>query len=101
MKKNVPAMRLVEASDTAPGKPELPEELAAVLGDIAGAAREGLLALSVAAGMAVMQAMFEQEISEAVGFTDSNYFSRQFHRVMGVSPREYRRGFTPAHAARD
>jgi AraC-like DNA-binding protein len=31
------------------------------------------------------------EVSEAVGFTDSNYFSRQFHRVMGVSPREFRR----------
>ena len=25
------------------------------------------------------------------GFTDSNYFSRQFHRVTGMSPREYRR----------
>ena len=32
------------------------------------------------------------EVSEAVGFADSNYFSRQFHRVMGVSPRDYRRG---------
>ena len=32
--------------------------------DIAGAAREGLLAMSVAAGMAVMQAMFEAEIAE-------------------------------------
>ena len=31
--------------------------------DIAGAAREGLLAMSVAAGMAVMQAMFEAEIT--------------------------------------
>jgi AraC-like DNA-binding protein len=31
------------------------------------------------------------EVSEAVGFSDSNYFSRQFHRVMGVSPRDYRR----------
>ena len=31
-----------------------------------------------------------KEVSEAVGFTDSNYFSRQFHHVMGVSPREYR-----------
>ncbi len=30
------------------------------------------------------------EVSEAVGFSDSNYFSRQFHQVMGVSPREYR-----------
>jgi len=30
------------------------------------------------------------EVSEAVGFSDSNYFSRQFHQVMGASPREYR-----------
>lgn len=30
------------------------------------------------------------EISEVVGFSDSNYFSRQFHKVMGVSPRGYR-----------
>ena len=35
--------------------------------DIAGAAREGLLAMSVAAGMAVMQAMFEAEIAEIAG----------------------------------
>jgi AraC-like DNA-binding protein/quercetin dioxygenase-like cupin family protein len=31
-----------------------------------------------------------KEASEAVGFTDSNYFTRQFHKVMGVSPRQYR-----------
>jgi putative transposase len=67
MRKNVPALRLVTADDTAMKVPGLPEELSAVLGDIAGAAREGLLALSVAAGMAVMQAMFEQEITKAVG----------------------------------
>ncbi len=30
-----------------------------------------------------------KEASEAVGFTDSNYFTRQFRNVMGVSPREY------------
>jgi len=30
------------------------------------------------------------EVSEAAGFADSNYFSRQFHRVMGMSPRTYR-----------
>src|SRR5262245_32831784 len=35
--------------------------------DIAGAAREGLLAMSVAAGMAVMQAMFEAEITVIAG----------------------------------
>lgn len=32
-----------------------------------------------------------KEASEAVGFTDSNYFTRQFRNVMGVSPREYQR----------
>jgi len=37
------------------------------MADIAGAAREGLLAMSVAAGMAVMAAMFEAEIAEACG----------------------------------
>ena len=31
------------------------------------------------------------EVSAAVGFNDSNYFSRQFRNVMGVSPRAYRR----------
>jgi putative transposase len=37
----------------------LPEEIALAMADIAGAAREGLMAMSVAAGMAVMAAMFE------------------------------------------
>jgi AraC-like DNA-binding protein len=32
-----------------------------------------------------------KEASEAVGFADSNYFTRQFRQVMGVSPREYQR----------
>ena len=35
--------------------------------DIAGAAREGLLAMSVAAGLAVMAAMFDAEIAQACG----------------------------------
>ena len=35
--------------------------------DIAGAAREGLMAMSVAAGMAVMAAMFDAEIAEVCG----------------------------------
>jgi len=37
------------------------------LGDIAGVAREGLLALSVATGMSVMQAMFEAEVAAVAG----------------------------------
>ncbi|MDD5674292.1 MAG: AraC family transcriptional regulator [Chitinivibrionales bacterium] len=31
------------------------------------------------------------EIAYRVGFNDSNYFSRQFKRAMGLAPREYRR----------
>ncbi len=34
------------------------------------------------------------------GFVDSNYFSRQFRRFMGVSPREYRRRHRQAELAR-
>jgi transcriptional regulator GlxA family with amidase domain len=30
------------------------------------------------------------DIAFAVGFTDSNYFTRQFHKVVGISPRAYR-----------
>ena len=37
------------------------------LADIVGVAREGLLALSVATGMSVMQAMFEAEVTAVAG----------------------------------
>jgi transposase-like protein len=47
--------------------PDLPEEVRLAMTHIAGAAREGLLAMSVAAGMAVMAAMFEAEMTEACG----------------------------------
>jgi transposase-like protein len=47
--------------------PDLPAEVGLVMSDLADAAREGLLAMSVAAGLAVMQAMFETEITEACG----------------------------------
>ena len=64
--KTVPTVRLVEPADTH-AVPGLPDELQLALTDIAGAAREGLLAMSVAAGLAVMQAMFEAEITAAAG----------------------------------
>ena len=51
--KTVPTVRLADASDTA-GLPELPEEIQLAMTDIAGVAREGLLAMSVAAGLAVL-----------------------------------------------
>ena len=34
------------------------------------------------------------EISELVGFEDSNYFSNVFKKKMGISPREYRKQFS-------
>lgn len=64
--KTVPTVRLADVSN-AGGLPDLPEEFRLAMTDIAGAAREGLLAMSVAAGMAVMQAMFESEIAQVCG----------------------------------
>ena len=64
--KTVPTVRLVDACD-AVALPDLPEEIQLAMTDIAGAAREGLLAMSVAAGMAVMRVMFEAEMAEACG----------------------------------
>ena len=67
MKKNVPALRLVTAADTATATPSLSPEMIAAFGDVAIVAREGLLAMCVATGMAVMQAMFAEEITAACG----------------------------------
>jgi len=64
--KTVPTVRLADTTDAAVF-PDLPEQIQLAVADIAGAAREGLLAMSVAAGLAVMAAMFEAEISEACG----------------------------------
>ena len=64
--KTVPTIRVADTTD-AVVLPDLPQEIQLALTDIAGAAREGLLAMSVAAGMAVMAAMFEAEITEIAG----------------------------------
>ena len=64
--KTVPTVRLADTADAA-ALPDLPEEIQLALADIAGAAREGLLAMSVAAGLAVMAAMFDAEMGQACG----------------------------------
>jgi putative transposase len=64
--KTVPTVRLADTADGA-ALPDLPEEIALAMADIAGAAREGLMAMSVAAGMAVMAAMFDAEIAQVCG----------------------------------
>jgi YesN/AraC family two-component response regulator len=33
------------------------------------------------------------EVSEMTGFADSNYFSRQFKKKTGFSPREYKKRY--------
>jgi putative transposase len=46
---------------------ELPESVQAALGDLAGAAKEGLLALSVGVGLGVMHELMEAEVTEVCG----------------------------------
>jgi transposase-like protein len=64
--KTVPTIRVADSTDAVVW-PDLPEEITLAMADIAGAAREGLMAMSVAAGKAVMAALFEAEVTEVAG----------------------------------
>ena len=63
-------MRTVSAREVAT-EPEafdaLPEQVRAALGELADAAREGLLALSVGVGLGVLSEIMEAEVEEVVG----------------------------------
>ena len=61
--KTVPRNVHVVAQDELPVLGDLPDALSVALADIVGVAREGLLALSVATGMSVMQATFKAEVT--------------------------------------
>ena len=70
--KTVSTLRVVSTTDTAEqlerlGVADLPAEVQLALSDITSVAQEGLLAMSVAAGMAVMRTMFDAEITAACG----------------------------------
>ena len=67
--KTVPRLRVVSSPDSpeCTELPDLSDEVRLALAGIAGVAREGLLAMSVAAGMAVMRTMFDAEITAACG----------------------------------
>jgi putative transposase len=84
MTKNVPALRVVERED-APELPELSEELRLAFGEIAGAAREGLLAMSVAVGFRVMAEMMEEELTATVGPKHAKLTGRKASRH-GTAP---------------
>jgi putative transposase len=49
------------------GAGELPERVRVALGELAGAAKEGLLALSVGVGLGVLAELMEEEVDEVVG----------------------------------
>ncbi len=63
-------MGTVAAAPVAPDQErldELPEPVQVALGELAGAAREGLLALSVGVGLGVLHELMECEVDEVVG----------------------------------
>jgi hypothetical protein len=65
MKVDGPAVRLVDATDAALAG--VPAELAVTLRDIAGACREGLLAVAVEAGLATALAIMADEAAQLCG----------------------------------
>src|SRR4051794_23657915 len=63
-------MGTVPARPVEPGEErveELPERVREALGELAGAAKEGLLALSVGVGLGVLHELMEAEVDEVVG----------------------------------
>jgi putative transposase len=63
--KKVPAPRVVKASEAS--ESPLPPRVQEALGELVGAAREGLLALSVGVGLGVVHELMEAEVDEVVG----------------------------------
>src|SRR3954465_15173259 len=64
------AMGTVSTGPVMPGEErvdELPERVREALGELAGAAKEGLLALSVGVGLGVLHELMEAEVDEVVG----------------------------------
>src|SRR5215213_91910 len=63
-------MRTVSAASVAAGQQRiegLPSSVQEALGELAGAAKQGLLALSVGVGLDVLQELMEAEVDEVVG----------------------------------
>jgi putative transposase len=64
--KNVAVLRVVDRDDVAE-LPELSDALRFALADVVGAAREGLLAMSVGVGLRVFAEMMEDELTAKIG----------------------------------
>jgi|SRR5680860_575540 len=63
--KKVPASKVATTAE-APESP-LPPQIQEALGELVGAAKEGLLALSVGVGLSVVHELMESEVTEVVG----------------------------------
>ena len=63
--KKVPASKVVTALEAS--ESPLPPQVQEALGELVGAAREGLLALSVGVGLGVVHELMEAEVTEVVG----------------------------------
>src|SRR5436309_8877646 len=63
--KKVPAPKVVTTSEAI--ESPLPPQIREALGELVGAAREGLLALSVGVGLGVVHELMELEVTEVVG----------------------------------
>jgi putative transposase len=57
----------VSAAEVATATRELPPRVEEALGELVGAAKEGLLALSVGVGLGVMAELMEEEVTDVVG----------------------------------
>ena len=93
MSSNVPVAQAI--SDEA----VLPERVQEALGELVGAAKEGLLALSVGVGLGVLTEMMEEEVDEVVGPKGKHNPDRAACSTpspTGSCVRRYRRVDTPA-----
>src|SRR5437899_7303963 len=63
--RTVPAVKVVTAEDAV--EEPLPPRVQEALGQLVGAAKEGLLALSVGVGLGVLAELMEQEVDDVVG----------------------------------
>jgi putative transposase len=69
-------MNTVEQEQDARPEPALPPGVQDALGELAGAAKDGLLALSVGLGLGVLSEMMEAELDEVVGAKHANNAER-------------------------
>jgi putative transposase len=66
--------------DPLPGEIAVPEQVIVSMAEIAGSAREGLLALAVGTGLQVMAAMFEEDVARLCGPEGKHNLDRAGYR---------------------